>query len=252
MKHMINHLVLIAGASLLALPGSIAAVGRSQQTEAGRADGANGPGPYAQIGFLRPRDGNTVDFEAGYTRHLEWHRQVKDPFVWYGWTIAAGDRQRYLLYASFGHSAASFDNRVSPAEDERDNVANIMPHAEFAGGGFYEFLPPLSRGTGVPEPTALAELTSVELIQGSEETFEKALRAAQSSLHGETLWYRMVAGGAAPRYMRLRPRPSMRAILEDSGEPALPTAVKPVIAKMTIEILSQRPTMSYGLSPTAK
>ena len=60
----------------------------------------------------------------------------------------------------------------------------------------------------MPEPTALAELTSVELVPGSEEAFETALRAAQSSLHGETLWYRMVAGGAAPRYIRLRRGPA--------------------------------------------
>src|SRR4030095_7757990 len=80
MKSMINHLVLIAGASLFALPGLMAAIGRSRQTEADRCAGANGPGPYAQIGFLRPRDGNTVDFEAGYTRHLEWHRPGNTPF----------------------------------------------------------------------------------------------------------------------------------------------------------------------------
>ena len=51
-------------------------------------------GPYARISILRPHDGDTVDFEAGYTRHLEWHRQVKDTWVWYGWTIWAGERQR--------------------------------------------------------------------------------------------------------------------------------------------------------------
>ena len=65
----------------------------------------------------------------------------------------------------------------------------------------------------------------MELVPGSEETFEKALRAAQSSLHGETLWYRMVAGGAAPRYMRLRPRPSMSAILEEKRSQTLPAQV---------------------------
>lgn len=35
-------------------------------------------GPYARIAVLRPHDGDTVDFEAGYIRHLEWHRQAKD------------------------------------------------------------------------------------------------------------------------------------------------------------------------------
>jgi len=49
-------------------------------------------GPYARIAILRPHDGDTVDFEAGYIRHLEWHRQAKDTWAWYGWTIWAGQR----------------------------------------------------------------------------------------------------------------------------------------------------------------
>ena len=44
----------------------------------------------------------------------------------------------------------------------------------------------------------------------------------------------------------------MTPILQESGEPTLPTSVKSAIAKMTVEILSLRPTMSYGLSPTAR
>ena len=42
-------------------------------------------GPYARIAVLRPHDGDTVDFEAGYSRHLDWHRQAKDTWTWYGW-----------------------------------------------------------------------------------------------------------------------------------------------------------------------
>src|ERR1044072_3583084 len=33
---------------------------------------------YARIAVLRPHDGDTVDFEAGYIRHLDWHRQAGD------------------------------------------------------------------------------------------------------------------------------------------------------------------------------
>ena len=69
--------------------------------------------PYARIAVLRPHDGDTVDFEAGYIRHLEWHRQAKDTWVWYGWTVTFGERQRWFVYASFGHSAASLDNPVT-------------------------------------------------------------------------------------------------------------------------------------------
>src|SRR6185295_4242337 len=86
-------------------------------------------GPYARISVLRPHDGATVEFESGYIRHLEWHRQAKDSWTWYGWTVWAGDRQRWFIYATFGHGAASLDHPVPPADDERDNIANVTPHA---------------------------------------------------------------------------------------------------------------------------
>jgi hypothetical protein len=206
-------------------------------------------GPYARIAFLRPHDGDTVDFEAGYIRHLEFHRQAKDAWVWYGWTVWAGERQRWFAYATFGHSAASLDKPVPPAEDERDNVANVTPHAEFTGNALYEFLPALSRGTGEPQPLPRLEMTTVDLTPGAAKDFEAALAAARSTLAGETLWYRMVAGGPAPRYVRLRPRASLSAVLEGANEQALPEATHRLTARTTVEILALRPTMSYGLSP---
>jgi hypothetical protein len=220
------------------------------QTERGAtAADAQAAGPYARIAMLRPHDGDTVDFEAGYIRHLEFHRQAKDAWTWYGWTIWAGERQRWFVYATFGHTAASLDNPVPAAEDERDNVANVTPHAQFVGNALYEYLPAISRGTGEPQPTARLEFTTVDLLAGASHAFEAALSEAQSRLQGETLWYRMVAGGPAPRYVRLRPRPSLSAILDGRNEPALPDAVNAFVAKTTVEILNLRPTMSYGLPP---
>jgi len=204
-------------------------------------------GPYARIAVLRPHDGKTVDFEAGYIRHLDFHRQARDTWTWYGWTVWAGERQRWFVYATFGHSAASLDNPVPPAEDERDNIANVTPHAEFVGNALYEYLPGLSRGTGEPQMTARLELTTVDLGPGTAPAFEAALGAEQPRLQGETLWYRMVAGGATPRYVRLRPRPSLSAILDGRSEQALPDSVNALLAKTTVEILNLRPTMSYGL-----
>jgi hypothetical protein len=206
---------------------------------------------YARIAILRPHDGDTVDFEAGYIRHLEWHRQARDTWVWYGWTITFGERQRWFVYGSFGHSASNFDNPVTPAEDERDNVLNVLPHAQFLGNAIYEYRPTLSRGTGVPQPTARLELTTVDLNPGAERAFEAALSAHQSTLQHETLWFRMVAGGTAPRYVRLRPRPSLSAILDEGNERVAPddVEVSGSTAKTTIEILTLRPTMSYGLAP---
>jgi hypothetical protein len=211
-----------------------------------------GRGPYARIAFLRPHDGDTVDFEAGYIRHLEWHRQARDTWVWYGWNVTFGERQRWFVYATFGHSAASLDSPVAPAEDERDNILNVTPHAQFLGNALYEYLPGLSRGTGAPQPTARLELTTVDLVPGAAKRFEAALGAGHSTPQGETLWYRMVAGGAAPRYVRLRPRPSLSAVLEGRNEETLPDGVNDLIAKTAVEILTLRPTMSYGLGSPAR
>jgi hypothetical protein len=209
-------------------------------------------GPYARIAVLRPHDGHTVDFEAGYMRHLEWHRQARDTWVWYGWNITFGERQRWFVYASFGHSGAGLDSPVAPAEDERDNLLNVAPHAQYAGNALYEYLPALSRGTGEPQPNPRLEFTTVDLNPGAEKAFEAALSAGQSTLRGETLWYRMVAGGTAPRYIRLRPWSSLSAVLEGRSEQAPPDKVNHLIAKTTVEILTLRLTMSLGLGPLAR
>ena len=233
-----DHWLWIVAAALVV--GAVAPARLAAQTERG---------PYARIAILRPHDGDTVDFEAGYIRHLEWHRQARDPWVWYGWTIWAGERQRWFVYATFGHSAAELDRSVSPADDERDNVSNVTPHARFVESALYEYLPGLSRGSGEPQPTARLELTTLELLSGASKAFEAAVSAEQSRLQGETLWYRMVAGGTSPRYVRLRPRGSLTAILEGRSEQALPEKVNGLIAKTTVEILNLRPAMSYGVSP---
>ena len=209
-------------------------------------------GPYARIAIMRALDGHSVEWEAGYVRHLEWHRQVKDPFKWYSYSVwASTERQRWIVYATFGHAAASLSSPIAPADDERDNLINVLPHAQFLGNWIYEFLPALSRGsdTGVPSAALRAEYTTINLTRGSQQAFEAALTAGQSSLRGETLWYRLVVGGDTPSYVRLRPRATLAAILDGREEQALPDNVEGLISKMTIETLNLRPTMLVNVTP---
>jgi len=208
------------------------------------------PGPYARIAIMRALDGHSVDFEAGYVRHLEWHRQVKDPFRWYSYSVwASSERQRWIIYATFGHTADSLNNPVAPADDERDNIVNVLPHAQFLGNGIYEFLPSLSKGNGVPTPALRADYTTVELHPGAGKAFEAALAAEQSRLHGETLWYRLVSGGPSPTYVRLRPRPSLAVLLDERAEQGLPEKVNGLISKLIVETLSLRPNMLVNVTP---
>jgi hypothetical protein len=205
---------------------------------------------YARIAIMRALDGHSVEWEAGYIRHLGWHRQAKDTFGWYSYSVwASTEHQRWIIYATFGHTAAELGNPVSPAEDERDNVVNVLPHAQFLGNGIYEFLPALSRGAGVPTPALRADYTTVELSHGAGNEFEAALAAEHSTLQGETLWYRMVAGGDTPRYVRLRPRASLAAILDERADQAVPDKVNGLISKMTVEILNLRPDMLVNVTP---
>ena len=85
------------------------------------------------------------------------------------------------------------------------------------------------------------------MSRGEGKAFEAALATPSSALEGETLWFRMVAGGPTPRYVRLRPGASLSALLENEHEASLPGSVKPFLLKTTTEILNFRPTMSYGL-----
>jgi hypothetical protein len=208
-------------------------------------------GPFARIAVMRALDqSHTIDLEAGYIRHLEWHRQAKDPFNWYSYSIWASlERQRWIIYATFGHTAAELSNPVSPAEDERDSAINILPHVRFEGNAIYEFLPALSRGDGVPTPVLRAELTTVELNYGAEQEFEAGLAVEQSKLQGETLWYRLVVGGNLPCYLRLRPRATLANILDEEKDHALPEKLNKLISKVTIETLNLRPSMLVNVIP---
>src|SRR5262245_66365417 len=181
------------------------------------------PGRYGLIAIMCARDGQSVEWEAGYIRQLEWHRQAKDPFAWYSYSVwASTERQRWIIYATSGRTAAELSNPISPAEDERDNLINVQPHAQFLGDGIYEFLPALSRGNGVPTPTLRAEYTTVELNYGAGRAFEAALAAEQSKLRAETLWYRLAVGGNAPLYVGLCPRVSLAANRERHSAQPLP------------------------------
>jgi len=238
-------LTLIAGAALLA----VALFPEPLVCQS--AEMAHAPASYARIGIMRARDeGQSVGLETGYIRHLEWHRQVKDPFAWYSYSFSAStERQGWIIYATFGHTAAELSNPVSPAEDGRDASITLSPYVQYTGNSIYEFLPSLSRGNGVPTPTLRVEYTTVELNYGAGKAFEAALAAEQSKLRAETLWYRLVVGGNASCYLRLRPRASLANILDERADQAFPEKLNGLISKMSVEVLNLLPNMLVNVVP---
>jgi hypothetical protein len=207
-------------------------------------------GPFARIAIMRALDGRAFEWEAGYIRHLEWHRVVKDPFAWYSYTVwASSERQRWIVYATFGHSPTSLSNPIAPADDERDNVVNVLPHAQFAGNWVYEYLPLMSRGNehGVPTAADRVEFVTVDLNPGASAQFEAMIAEERSRLRGETLWYRLSLGGAPARYIRLRPRGSLAALLEERAD--LPATVTAMVRAVNVESLNLRRDMLVNVAP---
>ena len=89
---------------------------------------------------------------------------------------------------------------------------------------------------------------TLELNYGSGKAFEAALAAERSKFRGETLWYRLVVGGNVPRYVRLRPRASLTAILEERADQPLPEKVNGLISKMNVETLNLRTDMLVNVT----
>jgi hypothetical protein len=63
----------------------------------------------ARIVVIQPKLGKAAEFQAGYKRHLEWHRRNRDPWQWYGWTFVLGDRLGQFMDGTFGHTSSELD-----------------------------------------------------------------------------------------------------------------------------------------------
>ena len=206
-----------------------------------------GKGPYVLVGVLRRLEGHDLAFDAGVAHHWQWHREHRDPYVWYAWNIRFSERMGGLVFASFNHSAGSLDSAVSPREDWADWRISGAPHSQFTSLETYRYLPELSRGTGDPGPAPLLEFTTVEVQPGEASAFEAKLKAGQPSLKEETLWYRLVTGGAVPKYLRLRPRPRMSAVLEGADDPVL-AQTNGMITRATVELLVSDPGLTIDVA----
>jgi len=168
--------------------------------------------------------------------------------VWYTWNIRFSDQRiGGLVLASFNHSAGSLDSAVSPAEDWADWRITGAPHSEFTNLGTYRYLPELSRGTGDPGPAALLEFTTVDIQPAMASGFEARLKAGQSSLKEETLWYRLVNGGHVPSYLRLRPRPRLSAVTEGAEDQVLAQAAA-MITRLRVELLVSQPSLTIDVT----
>ena len=213
---------------------------------------AQAPAPparrYARMVVLAPRDGQERNFEEGYQRHLEWHRQQKDPWTWLGWSFVLGPRLGQFMDGTFGHPVADFDQAVDPAADAADNSRNVVPYALFSQHSVYEHLDSLSGSRSLPDTLPFLVLATYRVRPGSEARFEGRLatllkaRTRDPAGPGRYAWLKLTVGGPGPEYLLLRSAPSWQAALE------LPDPLGPhseEVESVTTELLRFRSPLSY-------
>jgi hypothetical protein len=214
--------------------------------------GAQAPAPparrFARMVVLAPRDGQERNFEEGYQRHLEWHRQQRDPWVWLGWSFVLGPRLGQFMDGTFGHPAGAFDKAVDPAADAADNSRNVVPYAVFLRHGAYEHLDSLSGSRSLPDTLPFLVLATYRVRPGAEARFESRLAALLKARSRDPAgppryaWLKLTVGGEGPEYLLLRSAPSWQAALE------LPDPLGPQVeevASVTTELLRYRSQLSY-------
>lgn len=205
------------------------------------------PGPYARIVTIAPRPGQDSAFEAGYARHIEWHRANGDPWTWYGWSFVLGPRMGRFMDGTFGHAAADFDRSVNPAGDRADNDLNVTPHADFVSHGVYRRLEGAGRGAALPDTSAYLVLATYRVSPGREGEFEAAIAGAAAAggagQAGRWSWYRLELGGTGPEYLLMRDAASWEAAVAAIGRPTL--GLPPgTVETVTTELLVFRPAHS--------
>lgn len=174
----------------------------------GPAQEAAASSDAAHLFAYYPKEGMREQFDAGYRRHLAWHREKQDPLVWYAWYVVHGERSGLFIDGTFGRPFTAFDERVDPAGDREDGSKNVTAFADPAFLATYVLRPEL--GTGQPledeQPSASIQVFHYRLRAGTEPRFERAVRAAREALERSPeapahTWYELVVGGEQPSYM---------------------------------------------------
>jgi hypothetical protein len=151
-------------------------------------------GDAAHLFGYVPKPGMEAQFDAGYRRHLEWHRTHADPLVWYGWYVTHGPRMGTFIDGSFGAPFAAFDQRVAIADDVRDADRNVTPYADAAFRTVYRVRRDLSTATPLEEwkPTAMVQVHTYKVRLGKAKQFEQIVKRMPKL--GAFTWYEGVGG----------------------------------------------------------
>ncbi len=226
------------------------------------------PGPVARLFFVKPKAGMRAQFEQAAKRHMEWHRQQKDTWTYYGWESVTGEQIGTYGFGTFGHHWKDFDARAKFDEaDSADYYANVAQYVESRSSVFDIYHPEISRPLEGESP--LVQVIVFQVKVGEQEEFLQGIRKAHEAIKKTDWpvhydWYELANGGEGPAYVLVLPHKnwadfeppelSFPAMLEKAfGRQEAESVLKMFnynTRKQTSEISKSRPDLSY--IPAAK
>jgi hypothetical protein len=151
----------------------------------------------AHFTIWKPLPGKESNFEAGYKKHLQWHKDNGDQWSWYGWYVILGPRVGWFIDASFNHSWADFDKPVKPVEDKQDSRLHVSPFGDYQYNYKVAFLPALSISD--TESLKSKYLRLITLQVANMDTAKRVIDKLKAAYQGKGskcfLTYKMADGG---------------------------------------------------------
>jgi len=171
-----------------------------------------------------PKAGQIKQFEEGYKKHLEWHRDKKDQLVWYAWYVQTGSRLGLFIDGTFGTSFSDFDNRVDMPGDRKDFAETTAPFADINFRKVYQMKKEMSSGQLLEErnPSNSIEVFYFIIQPGKEDQFEKIFSTLSEKFQdindgpNYTL-YKLLSGGSHAEYMLMVPRNNFSYFEEENA-----------------------------------
>lgn len=185
-------------------------------------------------------------FVEGYQRHLQWHADAHDTFVWYEWQLTNGDRSGWYVDATMGHQWSDFDHPVDPSGDGANWALNVAPSVITSPwNAAWQRVPGVGGADANVEQ--VIEHAPTMLVYEYQVRPDAAARfvAAASKVHTPQpfVLFALVSGGEGPLYRLMMPLPSWATLRELQGGDPLGTAAADVTSMRT-EIWHFRPDLS--------
>jgi hypothetical protein len=233
----------------------------AQGTATAPAETAGASRGASQFSLYIPKAGKEREFVEGYAAHIRWHLENRDPWAWYVWQIATGERRGLFVGGSFGHAWNDLDARPKAAEDRADHERTIDVYLQAAHSTYLERRDDFGGGIPLLETTRDLALIELGVRPSARAEFEQAMRelaATRATRRLRYAWFEVVNGSRQPAYLLFVPLDRRSALgaaryeylggaASDSSDPAAAAAITRALAaveSVRSELLTFRPDMS--------